>query len=216
MDGQNVIDLLFSSGFKPETRRENEFIENLEGFVYYDKNSGLYKVKRGVSKEENYDEIVLSIKPVVNFLGLFSENNNYSPSLPRVIDKPSVMLKFLGGEGFDEKILNNHSLGEVFNVTIEAYGKSDLVEGFKASLPSEIQELACAKNKSVGYFATATSRGGKAGDIRFVSFSGVRPTMAKMRLGVDTTFGVVYDLEELRNAKKVLVIDKADYQPRRK
>ena len=110
---------------------------------------------------------------------------------------------------FSSSMLLGHSLGEVVNVTIDGYACDGSVEGFKASLPSEIGDLMMGKNKSVGYIATATNKGRKEGNLRFLNFSGVRPTMAKLKLGVSTTFGVFYNLGDLNNANKTMVIDKA-------
>lgn len=209
MDGQFIFDKLFSDGFMPESRRENELMDKISDFVYKDRESGLFKAKKGAEKHETYDDITLTIKPVVNFLGLFSENNNYSPVLDRKIKTPSVMLRFLGGEAIGEDMLMGHKLGKTINVTIDGYANDGTVEGFRAVMPSEIENLMLGKNKKLGYLATATNKGGKEGNLRFANFSGVRPTMAKLKLGVSTTFGVFYNLDELEKASKTMVIDKA-------
>lgn len=209
MDGQFIFEKLFNEGFIPESKREKEFMESLRDFVYFDKTLGVYKIKKGVTMEENYDEFKLVSFPVLNFVGLFSEDNNYSPSLERVIKKPAIMVKFLGGEGDFCKALQGYKLGKVFNLMVEAFGKNASVEGFRVKLSEEAKELFDVKNKVSAEFATATSKSGKAGDVRRLEFSGIRPTMAKFKLGVDTTFGVIFDLEELKSLKKERVIDKA-------
>lgn len=209
MDGQFIFEKIFDGGFSAETRRELELMDSVRDFVYKDKTDGLFKARKGTEKQENYDEIILVIKPTINFLGLFSENNNYSPSLEKAIQKPAIMLKFFGGEGNFRSALGSHSLGESFNVMVDGYGKNNQVEGFRVKLPSEVEDLINSKNKTIGYFATATSKNGKSGDVRGLEFTGVRPTMAKMRLGVSTSFGVVYDEDELSKLEKRVVLDKA-------
>ena len=208
-----IIDELFTKGFRPETRKENNFIEDLkdDGFVFYEKQSGLYKMKEGIKKTETTDDITLSVVPKINYVGLFPNVDNYNSSLLSVRTK-HIMIEFLGNteNAVDQipNILKGLKLGSVFALTALGYGMNSTNEGYKFEVPEELAPLMYKGNR-VCYMTTGLNKNAKERDTKLIDFVGVRPTKTLFRLGISTSFGVFYDLNEFERAGKTKVIDKA-------
>jgi len=208
-----VIDELFSKGFKPETRKETNFIEELkdDGFIYFDKQSNLFKMKEGIKRTETTEEITLSVVPKINYLGLFPNVDNFTASLTPVRNK-HVMIEFLGNnERAEERLAEltkEVKLGQVFSLTALGYGKNGTNEGYKLEVPEELESLMYKGNR-VCYMTTGLEKNGKDKDTKLIDFVGVRPTKTLFRLGISTSFGVFYSVDEFQKAGKVKVIDKA-------
>ena len=208
-----IIDALKQNGFKPESRREAGFVQDLKdsGFVYFNKETNMFKLKDETVICETPDEITLSIKPKINYLGLFPNVDNFNTSLNSVRVK-HVMLEFLGGAEDAEKrvqeLIKGHKLGQQYSLTALGFGKSSTNEGFKLEVPEELEDLMYKGNR-VCYMTTGLSKTGKERDTKQLDFVGVRPAKILFRLGISTTFGVFYDMEDYINAGNVKVIDKA-------
>ena len=208
-----IIDELFTKGFRPETRKETSFIDELkdDGFVYFDKQSNLFKMKEGIKKTETTDDITLSVISKINYIGLFPNVDNYTSSLMPVRNK-HIMIEFLGNtENAIDKvavILKGLKLGQVFSLTALGYGKNSTNEGYKLEVPEELEGLMYKGNR-VCYMTTGLEKNGKEKDTKLIDFVGVRPTKTLFRLGISTSFGVFYDLGEFEKAGKTKVIDKA-------
>ena len=208
-----VIDELFANGFKPETKRETSFIDELrdDGFVFYDKENGKFKMRDGIKRTETTDEIILSVVPKINYIGLFPNVDNYTSSLMPVRNK-HIMIEFLGNtDNAIEKvgeILEGFKLGQVFSLTALGYGKNDTNEGYKMQVPEELERL-MYKGNQICYMTTGLEKNGKERETKNIDFVGVRPTKTLFRLGISTSFGVFYNMEEFENAGKTKVIDKA-------
>lgn len=208
-----IIENLTKSGFKPESRREQAFVENLKdnGFVFFDKANNVFKFKEEVEKSETTDEITLSIKPKLNYLGLFPKVDNFSTDLisPRV---RHIMLEFLANsnnpmEVLDRKI-KGFKLGSEYSLTAVGFGKNENNEGYKFEVPEELVPLMYKGNKFC-FFTTGLSKSGKEKDTKNIDFVGVRPVRVLFRLGISTSFGVFYDLDEYKKSGNTLVLDKA-------
>lgn len=210
MDGARVIEDLMSGGFKPESRKEENLVQNLKdkGFVFYEKQSGLFKMKDGVVKTENYDEIVLECWPVLRAVNLYSVNNNFSPSLDIKINEPRVLVRFVSTISELKKVLGSHKLGEMVDATVVAYASNGKNEGFKVEFEHDTVEDLGLKWKDA-VMTTSLSRGAKASDTKNLEFKGVRPTKLKLKIGVDTSFGTVFDEQKLKSAGEKIVLDKA-------
>lgn len=208
-----IIDELFGKGFKPETRREANFVDELknDGFVFFDKQTNLFKMKDGIKKTENTDEIVLSVVPKINYIGLFPNVDNYTSSLLPVRNK-HIMIEFLGNiEDASTRvaeILRGFKLGQVFSLTALGYGKNSTNEGYKLEVPEELESLMYKGNR-ICYMTTGLERNGKERDTKNIDFVGVRPTKTLFRIGISTSFGVFYDMAEFEKAGNTKVIDKA-------
>jgi len=208
-----IIEKLFNGGFKPETRKENSFIEDLkdDGFLFFDKTQNLFKIKDGVVKSETPDEITLQIKPKINYVGLFPNVDNFIASLNPVRVK-HVMIEFLGNKEVSEQdiknILKGNKLGQTYSLTALGYGKNETNEGYKLEVPEELVPVMYKGNK-ICYMTTGLSKDGKERDTKNIDFIGVRPAKILFKLGLSTTFGVFYSYEEFNNAGLTKVIDKA-------
>ena len=208
-----IIDGLLSKGCKPETRRENEFIQDLkdDGFIYFDKEANLFKMKLDVIKTETPDEITLSIMPKINYLGLFPMVDNFISSLMPVRTK-HVMLEFLGNdkeaEMHLEGFLKGLKLGQVFSLTALGYGKNSTNEGYKLEVPEELESVMYRGNR-ICFMTTGLEKNAKEKDTKSIDFVGVRPAKILFRLGISTSFGVFYSFNEYKEAGKTKVIDKA-------
>lgn len=208
-----IIEDLRKNGFRVETRKEQNFIDELKdcGFVYFDKNINGFRMKEEVEKTETPDDITLRVKPKLNYLGLFPTVDNFSTELisPRV---RHIMLEFLGGSSDPESVLKSKlkdvKLGQVFSLTALGFGKNENNEGFKLEVPEEL-ETVMYKGNRICFFTTGLSKSGKEKDTKNLDFVGVRPTKVLFRLGISTSFGVYYSMDEYLNAGKVKVIDKA-------
>jgi len=208
-----IIDELITKGFKPETRRESSFIEELkeDGFVYFDKVSNLFKMKDGIRKTETTDEIILSVVPKINYIGLFPKVDNFTSSLPSVRNK-HVMIEYLGNDESAEerikKMTKDVKLGQVFSLTALGYGKNETNEGYKLEVPEELLSLMYKGNK-ICFMTTGLSKEGKDKDTKLIDFIGVRPAKILFRLGIGTSFGVFFSFEDYQSAGKTKIIDKA-------
>ena len=208
-----VIEQLLNGGFKPETKREASFVDELknDGFVFYLKDKNMYKMKDGVIKTETTDEITLQIKPKINYLGLFPNVDNFIASLNPVRFK-HVMIEYLGNRAVQESdidfMLKGNKLGQVYSLTALGYGKNQTNEGYKLEVPEELAPVMYKGNK-ICYMTTGLSKDGKEKDTKNIDFVGVRPAKILFRLGLSTTFGVFYSFEEFNNAGLTKVIDKA-------
>ena len=208
-----IIEDLRKNGFRVETRKEQNFIDELKdcGFVYFDKNINGFRMKEEVEKTETPDDITLRVKPKLNYLGLFPTVDNFSTELisPRV---RHIMLEFLGNCSDPEAVLNSKlkdvKLGQVFSLTALGFGKNENNEGFKLEVPEELESVMYKGNR-ICFFTTGLSKSGKEKDTKNLDFVGVRPTKVLFRLGISTSFGVYYSMDEYLNAGKVKVIDKA-------
>ena len=208
-----ILDKLFEQGFRPETRKETNFIDELkdEGYVFYDKQTNLFKIKDGIKRTETTDEITLSVVPKINYIGLFPNVDNYTSSLTPVRNK-HIMIEFLGscenGAERVEQILRGLKLGQVFSLTALGYGKNSTNEGYQLEVPEELEPIMYRGNR-VCYMTTGLEKNGKEKDTKSIDFVGVRPTKTLFKLGISTSFGVFYDMNEFRQAGKTKVIDKA-------
>ena len=212
MDGSKVIEDLLGKGFVPEDGKEENFIDNLKerGFVFFDKAQNKFKMKEGVNFSENYDEIILEKLPVVKSVGLYSENNNFSPRLEVKIKLPNVFLKVCSTEAEIRRFLGKHSLGELVDATAIGYGSTSNNEAFLVEVDHELcEDLGLKYTKMI--MTTAISRGGNARDSKNLDFGGVRPTKLKMKIGAQTSFGVVFSYADLLNMGEKYVIDKARF-----
>ena len=208
-----VIDDLLAGGFKPETRRESQFIEELkaEGFIYFDKNLNAFKMKENVKKEETTEDITLSVVPKINYLGLFPKVDNFNSTLPAVRVK-HIMLEYLGSNSDAEdrvnSLLGDIKLGGVYPLTVLGYGKNQTNEGYKMEVPEELEHLMYKGNR-VCYMTTGLEKTGKDKDTKLIDFVGVRPAKILFRIGISTSIGVFYSLEDFHSAGNIKVIDKA-------
>ena len=210
-----IIDKLFTTGFSPETKKETSLITNLkdEGFIYFDKSKNQYFARPETVKTETYDEIKLTIKPQINYLGLFVNNDNFTPSLPFNPRDKHILIEYLGKTENAEQSLKNilqkgFTLGKTYSLTTQGYGKNESNEGYKLEVPEELTPLMYKGNK-IAYFTIGMSKQGKDRDTKNLDFVGVRPTKLLFTLGIHTTFGVFYSLESFNNAGKTKIIDKA-------
>ena len=208
-----IIDELFSKGFRPETRKETNFIDELkdEGFVFFDKQTNLFKIKDGIKKTETTDDITLSVIPKINYVGLFPNVDNYTSSLTPVRNK-HIMIEFLGSSenSIDRlpQVLKGLKLGQVFSLTALGYGNNGTNEGYKLEVPEELEGIMYKGNR-ICYMTTGLEKNGKERDTKMIDFVGVRPTKTLFRLGISTSFGVFYDMDEFEKIGKTKVIDKA-------
>ena len=99
-------------------------------------------------------------------------------------------------------------MGQEFTLTALGYGKSDTNEGYKFEVPEELTPL-MYKGNNFCFFTTGLSKGAKDKDTKNLEFIGVRPAKIIFKLGISTTFGVFYDLDEFKLAGNKKVIDKA-------
>lgn len=208
-----IIEGLFADGFKPETKRETAFVEELrdDGFVFFDKLSGKFKIKSDVIKTETPDDITLKVVPKINYLGLFPKVDNFkSDLLPTRVRH--IMLEFLGNcqdaEGWLKENLSGLRLGQEFALTALGYGKTETNEGYKFELPEDLLGLSYRGNK-ICYLTTGMVKNGKERDTKNIEFLGLRPTKMLFRLGISTTLGVFYCLDEFKDSGSQKVIDKA-------
>lgn len=217
MDGIEILNKLKSYGYKPENSKEEEFIYSLKqnGFVYFDRESSLFKLQNDTIIDDGVDEVVLTLDAKVQSLALFAMNNNFNPTLERVVREPNVQLNYLGLMGTVDwsKVLEEHKLGELVDCVVVGYGKSADNEAYQVELPKSIKSLQYCRNKRADdpCFTVSLSRKGKERDSALLEFRPVRRTLTKMRLGVKTSQGVYFSLDEIANAKKVMRINKADF-----
>lgn len=207
-------DIFKEKGFKPETRKENNVIDELKdgGFVFYKKEMNAYFAKDGVEKMETPDEITLRIVPKINYLALFIESDNFVPSLEKNIRNKHILVKFYKDETDAEikKQLSQVKLGKKYAIKISGFGKSADNEGYMVELPEdeELQKLFFRPRK-FAYFTTGLSKKGKEKDTANLDFVGVRPATVMFKLGISTTFGVFYSVEEFETSGKSIKFDKA-------
>lgn len=208
-----VIEKLFKEGFKPETKRETFFIEELkeDGFVYFDKNLNLFKFKEGIEKKETTDEVKLSVIPKINYLGLFPNVDNFTSTLPSVKFK-HILVEFLGNNNNPEsrlsELLKDLKLGQMFALTALGYGKNETNEGYKLQAPDELLPI-MFKNSPICYMTTGITKTGKDKDTKNIDFVGVRPAKIMFKLGISTSFGVFFSMEDFKSVGKTKIIDKA-------
>ena len=208
-----IIDGLFGAGFKPETKRESNFIEDLrdDGFVYFDKSVGVFRICDNIAKTETPDDITLSVVPKINYLGLFPKVDNFKSDLMPTRVR-HITLEFLGNNENAEarlnQLLTGFRLGKDYSLTALGFGKNETHEGYKFEIPEELTKLTY-KNSNVCYLTTGMVKGAKEKDTKLISFVGLRPTKMMFRLGISTSFGVFFDLEEFKQSGKQKVIDKA-------
>lgn len=212
MDGTRIIDDLYGDGFMPEGNREQNFLDNLKarGFVFFDKSIGKFKMKDGVIKTENYDEIVLEMKPIFKSVGLYSLNNNFAPVLAVKILKPNVFVKLASGNSINSLGLGTLKLGVMVDATAVGYAENGKNEAFLIEVDPEIREkLGIKYPKSV--MTTSLARGANAKDSKNLDFKGVRPTKIKLTLGAQTTMGDVFTEEDFNALGEKIVLDKARF-----
>lgn len=207
-------DIFNNKGFKPETRKENNIIAELkeEGFVYYKKEANAFFAKDGVEKIDTPEEITLKVIPKINYLALFIENDNFVPSLEKNIRNKHILVKFFKDETDVEikKQLSQIKMGKRYAVKMNSFGKNENNEGYMVELPDDedLQKL-FFKPRKFAYFTTGLSKNGKEKDTANLDFIGVRPATVMFKLGISTTFGVFYSLEEFETSGKSITFDKA-------
>lgn len=217
MDGMEILRKLQAVGYKPENSKEEEFIYSLKsgGFVFYDKQASLFRLQGDSVIDENVDEVTLTLNAKVQSLALFALNNNFRPSLERVLSEPNVQLNYLGlmEEINWDKVLGEHKLGEVFDCVIVGYAKSADNEAYQVELPKSVRDLQYCKNKHASNpcFTVSLSRKGKERDSSLLAFTPVRRALVKMKLGVKTSQGVFFTRDEIDNARKTMSISKAEF-----
>ncbi len=217
MDGIEILNKLKTTGYKPENSKEEEFIYALKsnGFVFFDKALSLFKLQPDTIIEDGVEEVRLSLNAKVQSLGLFALNNNFRPSLERVVAEPFLQLNYLGlMEDIDwVKVLGEHSLGETFDCVVVGYAKSSDNEAYQVELPNSVKPLRYCKNKRADnpYFTVSLSKRGKERDSSLLEFTPIRRTLCKMRLGVKTSQGIFFNKEDIQNAGVSMTINKASF-----
>ncbi len=217
MDGIEILHKLKEVGYKPENAKEEEFIYNLKenGFVFFDRANNLFKLQPETKIEDGAYDVTLTLDAKIQSLALFALNNNFRPSLERVVKNPNVQLNYLGlmDEIDWDKILGDHKLGEEVDCVVVGYAKSPENEAYQVELPASIKSLQYCKNKRASNpcLTVALSKKGKERDSALLEFSPVRRTLIKMRLGVRTSQGVFFEKEQLSNSKLTMKINKAEF-----
>ena len=217
MDGSEILRKLKETGYKPENSKEEEFILSLKqnGFVFFDKLSSLFRMQPETIINEGVNEITLRLDAKVQNLGLFAVNNNFRPSLERVIKEPYVQLNYLGlmNEVDWSKVLGEHNLGDMVDCVVVGYGASQDNEAYQVELPASVKSLQYCKNKRASnpYFTVSLSKKGKERDSAMLEFNPLRRTLIKMRLGVKTSQGVFYSREDIEKARLSMIINKAEF-----
>ena len=217
MDGIEILNKLKTAGYKPENSKEEEFIYSLKsnGFIFFDRETSLFRLQPETVIEDDVEEVRLSLDAKVQALGLFALNNNFRPSLEKVVSQPFVQLNYLGlmDEVDWKKVLEDHTLGETVDCVILGYGKSNNNEAYQVELPSSIKSLRYCKNKRADnpYFTVSLSKRGKERDSSLLEFTPIRRTLCKMRLGVKTSQGVFFSTEQIQNAGIKMTISKASF-----
>ncbi len=213
MDGVELLYKLKDKGAKAENRKEDEFISTLKenGLVYFDKESGLFKLREEVIIEETTEEVEVSMFPKVIALGLFIKNNNFVPSLPNKPKDLFIQLNYLGAmQTIDwEKVLKGKSLGDEIDVAIVGYGKDENNEGFSVEFLGDTLELSNGRTK--GNFTIGLSKFGKEAKTRDLEFKPIRRSVVKTVLGVKTTQGAFCDFKKLHTAKVSCKFNKAEF-----
>ncbi|MBP3630549.1 MAG: hypothetical protein J6J23_03560 [Clostridia bacterium] len=217
MDGIEILHKLKEVGYKPENSKEEEFIYNLKenGFVFFDRASNMFKLQPDTVIEDGAYDVTLTLDAKVQSLALFALNNNFRPSLERVVKNPNVQLNYLGlMEEIDwDKVLGEHKLGEYVDCVIVGYAKSPDNEAYQVELPTSIKSLQYCKNKRASNpcLTVALSKKGKERDSALLEFTPVRRAISKMRLGVKTSQGVYFSKDEISNSKLIMKINKAEF-----
>ena len=217
MDGIEILHKLKDVGYRPENSKEEEFIYNLKenGFVFFDRATNLFKLQPETQIEDGAYDVTLTLDAKVQSLALFALNNNFRPSLERVVKNPNVQLNYLGlmNEIDWDKILGEHKLGEDLDCVIVGYAKSSDNEAYQVELPASIKTLQYCKNKRASNpcLTVALSKKGKERDSSLLEFTPVRRTLSKMRLGVKTSLGVCFDKNEIENSRLTMKINKAEF-----
>lgn len=209
-----IFEDIFTKGFKPETRKENYIIDQLKhkGFVYFKKETNSYFAKTGVVKSETPDEITLKVIPVINYVGLFVESDNFTPSLDINVKNKHIMIQYFKDMTEQEKknIVKGLPLGKRFSIKIAGYGKSKDNEGYMVELgDEEVLQNLFRRPRRNAFFTTGLSKFGKERDTENLDFVSVRPATLMFKLGISTTFGVFYSLEDYENSGNVITFDKA-------
>lgn len=209
-----IFEDLFTKGFKPETRKETYLINELKdkGFIYFKKDTNSYFVKNGVVKTETPDEITLKVIPVINYVGLFVESDNFTPSLDINVRNKHIMIQFFKDmeEQAKKDVVKELPLGKRFSIKISGYGKSKDNEGYMVELSDDesLQNLFRTPRRTA-YFTTGISKTGKERDTANLDFVSVRPATVMFKLGISTTFGVFYSLQDYENSGNMITFDKA-------
>ena len=217
MDGIEILNKLKTNGYKPENSKEEEFIYSLKtnGFVFFDRETSLFKLQPDTIIEDDVEEVRLALNAKVQSLGLFALNNNFRPSLEKVVHEPFVQLNYLGlmPEVDWAKVLGEHALGETVDCVVVGYAKSNNNEAYQVELPASIKSLHYCKNKRADnpYFTVSLSRRGKERDSSLLDFTPIRRTLCKMKLGVKTSQGVLFSKEQIQGAGIKMTINKASF-----